>query len=164
MKKVLLLLTVITLTSCGPIKYIVSELHPKEEIVIVDNTKDKLFVLANEWMVEAFKSAEDVIQFTDKDAGIVKGKYTMKAGTFTPGTYIGYGITTASSSTEAIVAIITIRVKDGAAKITIEPTSNSSYYTINGTKVGYDSTEYERDVAGVLTTFKTRMLGGSDKF
>ena len=36
---------------------------------------DAIYVKVNSWMVDTFKSADSVIQFSDKEAAIIKGKY-----------------------------------------------------------------------------------------
>ena len=37
--------------------------------------QDDLYIIANSWMVDRFVSAESVIEFQDKEAGMIKGKY-----------------------------------------------------------------------------------------
>ena len=45
------------------------------EVVAVEGIdKDKLFARASKWFAEAYKSAEDVIQFSDKEAGEIMGR------------------------------------------------------------------------------------------
>jgi hypothetical protein len=39
--------------------------------------KNDLFVMANSWMVKTFNSPQDVIQYNDKEAGIIKGKFLI---------------------------------------------------------------------------------------
>jgi hypothetical protein len=68
-------------------------------------------------MVQTFGDAESVIQFTDKEAGVVKGKYIMKEGTIGTSPY--------SKSTQPYFSIITIRVKDQASRIEIVPRSGA---------------------------------------
>ena len=49
-----------------------------EQIIDVpNNTKDQLYVEVNSWFVETFNSAESVIEFQDKEAGRVMGKYSF---------------------------------------------------------------------------------------
>jgi len=71
--------------------------------------KDRLFVLANTWAVDAFVSAESVIQYSDKEAGIVKGKYIIS--------FIEWGFF--GSDPHKVSSTLLIEVKDGAARITI---------------------------------------------
>jgi hypothetical protein len=53
-------------------------------VVNVDSTKsNELYVRANEWFVNTFKSAKDVIQLNDKEAGKIIGKGFFSTGLFT---------------------------------------------------------------------------------
>lgn len=38
-------------------------------------SKDQIFVEANLWMIDIFNDAESVIQYSDKEAGVLKGRY-----------------------------------------------------------------------------------------
>ncbi len=50
-----------------------------ESIVSLDGkSKDDIYISANGWFVDNFNSAESVIQFQDKDAGKIMGKYTFE--------------------------------------------------------------------------------------
>lgn len=44
-------------------------------IPVAEKTKAELYISVNSWVVNTFNSAESVIQFQDKDAGKVMGKY-----------------------------------------------------------------------------------------
>ncbi|WP_107822016.1 DUF4468 domain-containing protein [Mangrovibacterium marinum] len=48
-----------------------------EQVIEVPGTKDELYVKANEWMVRSFNNAKSVIQFQDKEAGKIMGKYLL---------------------------------------------------------------------------------------
>lgn len=50
-------------------------------------TKDQLYIASNTWMVDIFRSAESVIQFSDKEDGVVMGKYVSK---YRSGVYLNY--------------------------------------------------------------------------
>jgi hypothetical protein len=43
---------------------------------LTDN-QDELFIKANDWMISMFKDASSVIQFNDKQEGVLIGKYLM---------------------------------------------------------------------------------------
>jgi len=47
------------------------------ETINVPGTKDENYIKANLWLVDVFISAKSVIQFSDKDAGVIKGKYVL---------------------------------------------------------------------------------------
>jgi len=49
-----------------------------ERIINLDGkSKDDIYISANSWFVDNFNSAESVIQFQDKEAGKIMGKYTF---------------------------------------------------------------------------------------
>jgi hypothetical protein len=115
----LTILLLITSTSCGGM-LTTTILYPeqKSKIVNIENTnKSNLFVRANNWMVETFNDAESVIQFADKENGIVTGKYLMQTI-----------IKSTSIPAAKVFAIIKIRVKDNAANIEILPDSYVNSY------------------------------------
>lgn len=53
-----------------------------EEIVEVEGTKDNIFTKANLVFVDVFVNADSVIQYSDKEAGVIKGKYFSTIGSF----------------------------------------------------------------------------------
>ena len=132
MKKIVLLALAAVLAGCATMTTIYkTDLIPEKarvvEIIDCPNiSKDRLFVLANSWAVDTFVSAESVIQFSDKEGGIIKGKYTIS---FSEG---GFGI---GLYVYDVRSTLTIEVKEGAARIIIadpyfrgkEWTSNYSY-------------------------------------
>ena len=134
MKKILLIALLALTASCATVKVggTVDPVHKN-----VENDKNKLenYVAANEWMVEAFNSAKSVVQFVDKETGIVKGKYNLY---YAPPRHVGYGIYTPLREANAIV---TIRVRDNASDIKITST-NVPYVTQEGfsipTLAGYN--------------------------
>lgn len=144
MKKVLLgflILIILTMTGCvtmGGEKASPELLTVSEVVEFSGVSKDTLFMKANSWMVDAFNSAESVIQYTDKDAGIIKGKYLQVLP-------IGMGDKMNVTST------ITIEVKDEKTKITF----GDAYYKIT-IRVGTASSTSEGDVEDLKTITKVR--------
>ena len=87
------------------------------EVVDLKNlSKDALYTKANMWFVDAFKNAGSVIQFSDKEAGIIKGKY------ISPGIGSDFGYRVDVGST------ITVEVRDNRYKISF---ADPDAYTIN---------------------------------
>ena len=83
------------------------EMQPFEEIVDVPGKMaDDLFVKSNSWMVDNFKNANSVVQFSDKAAGVIKGKYI--APNIQDGMYL-----------YDIQSTITIEVKDERYRISM---------------------------------------------
>ena len=109
MKKMVSLIVVfgIIFVSCTTMPKSV-EIEPFEEVVTVsDITADVLFVKVNSWMVDSFKNADSVIQFSDKEAGIVKGKY------ITPNVQDGMWLYDIEST-------ITVEVREGRYRISMD--------------------------------------------
>ena len=113
----------IGLASCASIGY--GEEIPLDErieqrtIGIEAASRSDLFVRANSWAVDAFVSADSVIEFSDADAGLMKGKYV---------TYYQEGLYNVR-----VRATLTIELKDGAARVTIDnPMSQVVGDSLNG--------------------------------
>ena len=126
MKKVLLgcclVLFALIFVSCASTGFDDSPIEDIVSIVEVpDASSADLFVRANTWMVDAFKSSESVIQYSDKEAGIIKGKFVMDNMPIA-----GFGVSGTIEST------ITIETKDGKARITISYNEAYYYTTIYG--------------------------------
>lgn len=51
------------------------EMLELEKVIQTDGSKDELFIKANNWAVEKFNDADAVIEFSDKEAGNIAGKY-----------------------------------------------------------------------------------------
>ena len=81
MKKLQLLLVSLLFISCG-IK-VTKHKTPEQVNKTIQLTTNKLdnFVKANEWMVNIFTNPGSIIQFTDKEAGVIKGKYIIHVST-----------------------------------------------------------------------------------
>ena len=146
MKKILLLPLVLAFVSCGVMgKQTVSELPASKKVIEVDGTKNELYVKANSWMVENFKSAKSVIQFSDKESGTVMGKYFLapiaNANEYGP--------------SQNAFAIIKILVKEDAAKIEITP-DKVNYMKGNMFNL-YNEEEAKSSIDGLLVSFEEYM-------
>jgi len=153
MKKIILIAVVVLIASCA----ITSEVLESPNPIIVDvqtpHNRENSYIKANEWMISQFNNAESVIQFSDKENGIVKGKYTNVTASG-PISY-GYGVT--SPAVAAQTAIITVRVKDKAARIEIEPLGTFSSTVWNNIEYGY-LPEHFTILADILAdSFKANM-------
>lgn len=155
MKKYLLLLLGITIISCGAIPQ-VSGPPPINKLVETNLNKDDNYVRANEWMVEAFNNAESVIQFSDKENGIVKGKYILKPAYISTSPYV--------ASTPSKSAIITIKVKDNAAKITVDISNETFHARTDKIYLTYTIFDAKKAIDALLVSFQHRMIEEEDKF
>jgi uncharacterized protein YceK len=109
MKKLLVVFMFsLVLLGCASVR---SDIEPvtgevASEIVEAEGTsKDDLYVRANSWAVDTFVSAESVIEFQDKDAGIIKGKYLFNV---VGGMYF-----------HDVKTTITVETRDGKARISL---------------------------------------------
>lgn len=76
MKIIFLLLCTILLSSCATTGAKVTEPVIYSEVIDVTGvTQSVLYTKANMWFVDAFRNAGSVIQFSDKESGVIKGKY-----------------------------------------------------------------------------------------
>jgi hypothetical protein len=91
------------------------------DIIDVDSSikKDELFNRAKAWFVTEYKSANDVLQMQDKDAGIIMGKGMFKAG-YNMGLMSGLSIVN-------VYHTVKIYVKDGKYKYEITDLNGQSY-------------------------------------
>ena len=108
----LILLIVILFVSCVTYDRPIApeEIRTFEKIIEIPNTtKDELYIKANEWFVNTFNSAESVIQFQDKEAGKIMGKYKFRI-------VVGHPV----SLNAGMKSTISVDVKDNRAKIFIQ--------------------------------------------
>lgn len=75
MKKlnIILIALIVLMGSCMGTNRI--PLQPRLQEIQTDYTKDQNYIIVNSWFVENFTNAKSVIQFSDKESGIVSGKY-----------------------------------------------------------------------------------------
>lgn len=145
---IIFILTIATLlTSCSPAKLI--SVEPINKNFQISGTQDQLYIKANNWMVENFVNAESVIQFSDKKAGIVTGKYLLKRYPVADGLY-GYE--------QLVYAIIKIQVKEGATKISIDPEDfkegNNAYASM---KYKYNKEIATQQITDLITNYENYM-------
>lgn len=118
MKKIIFISCIILLMSCLTLKKVT--FSPDEFVRVYENlsgSKNELFLKANDWMVRTFKSAKSVIQLSDKEEGILLGKYILHSDVL-----VSLGGPVESN----IYAIIDIRVKDNKARLQIQPENYTS--------------------------------------
>ncbi|MEP5935358.1 MAG: hypothetical protein ABJ218_09580 [Winogradskyella arenosi] len=152
MKKIVLIAIIILNTSCVSVKTETYEGEPMISILELETSKDSNYIKANEWMVETFGNAESVIQFTDKDAGIVKGKYMMYSG------QIG---TQYSPAVKSYFVMITLIVKDQVAKIEVDPINEFTITNYMGNKIGFTPEMFKSLAQELIKDFTLNMRGES---
>lgn len=98
MNKLSALPLLLVLTSCVTVPDVPLNDHYEQVIEVPGSSKDILYAATNAWFVERFNSAESVIQFQDKKAGRVMGKYRF------PGSFM-------------YRTLVSVDVRDDAARI-----------------------------------------------
>ena len=146
-KLILLVVCAISVASCVSVKTLPTP-EPISKTLQLTTNKNSNFIKANEWMVKTFGNAQSVIQFTDKDAGIVKGKYSM---------YPGQVGTQYTPTVTPYFAMITLRVKDQGSKIEIEPIGNFVITNFMGGAYGFTPDQFISAANLLVTDFETQM-------
>ena len=142
----------LNLISCGTAKRMIET--PPQYNRNIENQFDKNtnYINANEWMVNTFNSAKSVIQFKDKEAGIIKGKYLMKEKKVSG----SYNI----EMNPNFYAIITIRVKDNKTRIEIDPPSNMFTKVSMGIEYGFTPKMFNGRAKILSDSFEKQMKEG----
>ena len=159
LSKYLIFIFVLTnLVSCGLTK--TQEKIPPTYIRNVSNDHSKKinFIKANEWMVNEFNDADSVIMFTDKEAGLVKGKYTIKKNgeDNERGRYgiMGLG--------QKFFVTITLRVRANETRIEIAPPDKLySELSAGGTQTGFTKNMFNETSRELSDNFEKHMKESS---
>ncbi len=149
----ILFISTLLIGSCATMVQV--QMEQKTQTIQVEQSKDELYIKANNWMVENFNNAKSVIQFSDKEAGVITGKYLMKS-------ILKYSNVMDKNSAyhDDIFAIIKILVKDGATKITIN-SPNYSYDSYNGK---FPKEEAVNQIDVLMISFKDYMTNFNETF
>jgi len=80
-------------------------------------SKDDLFIKTNLWAVGYFNKADSVIEYSDKTAGIISGKFIGDT----------HSIMGGLSGSQAVKSVFTISVKDEKVKLDLKPAELITY-------------------------------------
>jgi len=150
---VAIILVSVTLSSCGLSRTAINSPDAKEKNITNTFDQNDNYIKANEWMVQTFNNAKSVIQFSDKEAGIVKGKYIMKTGTISTNAY--------AASIPDFSATITIRVKDNAARIEILAPDGMFSQKAYGVQYGFTAEMFNNSADALISDFEKNMKSES---
>jgi len=142
MKRVLflLLLSVIGCSTYNAGTPLAQAPEPQIRVIDVPNqSKSDLYLMVNSWFVETFSSSESVIEFRDKEAGRIMGKYVDQVS---DGSYAYY-----------IKSTITVDVKEGKVRVTM----SNPKIRIYANKFGY-TTGTQNDYYPVSTVEHFQMV------
>ncbi|HLW21140.1 MAG TPA: DUF4468 domain-containing protein [Cyclobacteriaceae bacterium] len=157
MKNLLLPILAVTflLCSCATGKIVNMEDDPYVEYFgELEAPQDQLFVSTNKWMIKVFKDARNIIQYSDKEQGVIMGKYLLSEDVFFQGNLIGPVLNI------QINAIIDIRLRDNNARFSITPLGNwveSSYQ-------GYSKERANEDMEMLADNFYTFLLKDLEEY
>ena len=145
MRRIFFLFIAALITNCSP-KLTYFKASPKKEEFTINNNKSKNdnYVLAYEYMIETFVDSESVIEFSDKEEGVISGKYNFDGSK---------------------KAVITVKVKNNSARITIASASELVYRKdSSGKKVSTDfgPTDYNEMLIRFKKRFKEKLLSNDD--
>jgi len=141
----IIIIGIVLLQSCTMNKILTTPSKFKV-VTVKGKTKNELYIRANTWMVETFNNAKSVIQFNDKENGIVTGKYIMAT------------IITTTTTRHEVYSIIKIQVKDEAAKITISPESYKSDANFFAGGKNYSLEMMNADVDALINNFSKSIM------
>jgi len=129
MKKIIIVLLLFILNiSCGPYKVTPLEERSIEKIIYVPNqTKDELYTKVNQWFIRTFNSPKSIIEFQDKQQGIVSGKYVTHKQILATDFYYRQ--------------VIEVKIKENKVKIFIGDLNIASYTNLSG--IGSSSESYK---------------------
>lgn len=150
MKKLYVILLFSVFASCAA-KLI--QIDSIEKTFKAPGDKTELYIKANNWMVENFTNAKSVIQFSDKEEGIVTGKYFLRRS-HTP-----------RSGLTSTFAIIKLEVKDYSSKITITPEAfyahSSAIYQEN---FRYKLGDVEKEIENLILSYEEYLNRPTDQW
>lgn len=115
---------IITMSACATTQVV--QLTPDQvilqEILEVEGAKDDLFTRCMEWMARTFTSSEEVIEYQDKDAGMIIGKgYVVATGKPYRTLLTAYILTVNSAANEVYLKFtITVEVKENRVRVTLD--------------------------------------------
>lgn len=148
--------------SCTPITYLSVTTPRQEQILEIKNSKNELFIKANQWMVNTFKSAKSIIQFQDKEDGKIMGKYILHEGVASYNSVGLYGTSVRHEEIPDIYCLITISIKDNATKIEITPQGDWLYKEQDPGSMWlslhtYSSEDAKKDIEKLIIDYKAFM-------
>ncbi|MDD4721110.1 MAG: DUF4468 domain-containing protein [Bacteroides sp.] len=158
-KSLYLILLLFFATSCGTTRMItIDEPTIKVYTDLVDS-QDDLFIKANDWMISMFVDASSVIEFSDKEGGVLIGKYLMSGEIRT-----GYSFYATATVDSRVYAKIDIRVRDGRARISIEPIGSWKYDDSGLTIYNYSKENFYQDMDKMMLSFENAIKAETIEF
>jgi|GEM_PF-2570906 len=132
-------------TSCAttvPVKFE----NPIEEVITdLKGDKSDLFVRSIDWMIYTFRNSANIIEYSDKEEGVIIGKYIAKgAASVIKGTEVD----------NRVYFKVNITVKENKAKISVFPLGQWSYRKDRLDNYGYTKTNAIDDVNKLIKSYR----------
>ena len=109
MKAIKIIFLAMLMTSCAISKTEYYEIDEASETISINQSKNEIFVNSNLWLVESFVSAKSIIQYSDKEAGVIAGKFKIMDDPYN------------TNVNKEVEAVIKIFANEGNVKISIKP-------------------------------------------
>ncbi len=109
MKAIKFIFLAMLMTSCAISNIEYYEIDEASETISINQSKNEIFVNSNLWLVESFVSAKSIIQYSDKEAGVIAGKFKIMDDPYN------------TNINKEVEAVIKIFVSEGNVKISIKP-------------------------------------------
>ena len=110
-------------------------------------------------MISMFVDASSVIEFSDKEGGVLIGKYLMSGEIRT-----GYSFYATATVDSRVYAKIDIRVRDGRARISIEPIGSWKYDDSGLTIYNYSKENFYQDMDKMMLSFENAIKAETIEF
>lgn len=123
-KTILLLLPLLMIAiSCATEMKAVNEDMRIQRVVTATGDQDELFRLSNEWMAKTFRESSEVIQYQDKEEGVIVGKGFTKSKVGLANFNFWFTMTIESKDQKARVTIEDVYGEDTIIDTTLTVTS-----------------------------------------
>jgi hypothetical protein len=123
------ILAAMLLHGCSTVQYVPENERRIERVIEASGwSKNKLYVKTNAWFVETFNSAESVIEYQDKEDGVIMGKYTLEIN-LNP----ELNLFSSGAGYSTIRQVVMVDIKDGAVRIRLRDPyfrDKGSYYQL----------------------------------
>lgn len=159
--KAFLGIAILMFSSCATSKFAKNPLTYQEIIEVPNENKTALYIKINSVAVDMFNNADSVIQFSDKEAGIIKGKYTTQVVEGVFDTYKIYLTITAEAKDSKVrlsfTDVTASEINSSGWGIYSRTSTGPEFEVETDSKLGQVVLSYVKNFA---TNFRNRLLSG----
>lgn len=126
-------------------------------IKVYDSNKEKddIYRIANEWMVETFKSSSEVIQYQDKEEGVIIGKgLTLIGSNFAGSSYAHFTIKieTKENKTRLSITDVYLEIKTGGGNTSKRQIENQETWK-----------KVKAELIDIADSYKNKLMSSSNE-